>query len=338
MSGAWSLLLRVFWSAVHPIRPFARIGTIMHPMSPHLSSVVQALFVVFLWATSWVFIKIGLHDIPPLTFAGLRYTLAFGCLLPVVFVSQGKKALQAPSKQTWMRLLLLGLLFYAGTQGASFVALAYLPAVTVNLLWSFSSVTVALLGIIWLSEHPSKFQWLGVVLATLGAFIYFYPVSLPKNQIFGVVVSVFGVLVNAVSSILGREINRTGELHPLVVTVISMGMGSVVLLAVGLIVENFPVIGLKGWAIIAWLAVVNTAFAFTLWNQTLRTLTAMESSIINGTMLIWIPILAVLFLGETITGKEIMGLVAAGAGTLIVQLRQPSILSRLLSRGYRSNE
>jgi drug/metabolite transporter (DMT)-like permease len=47
----------------------------------------------------------------------------------------------------------------------------------------------------------------------------------------------------------------------------------------------------------------------------------MESSIINGTMLIWIPLFAVLFLGESISGKEIMGLVAAGAGTLIVQLR-----------------
>ena len=33
-------------------------------------AVVQALFVVFLWATSWVLIKIGLQDIPALTFAG----------------------------------------------------------------------------------------------------------------------------------------------------------------------------------------------------------------------------------------------------------------------------
>jgi drug/metabolite transporter (DMT)-like permease len=75
------------------------------------------------------------------------------------------------------------------------------------------------------------------------------------------------------------------------------------------------------WAIILWLAVVNTAFAFTLWNHTLRTLTAIESSIINGTMLIWVAIFAVIFLHETITVKELVGLVAASLGTLLVQLR-----------------
>jgi drug/metabolite transporter (DMT)-like permease len=48
----------------------------------------------------------------------------------------------------------------------------------------------------------------------------------------------------------------------------------------------------------------------------------MESSIINGTMLIWIPVFAVLFLGESVTGKALLGLIAVGAGTLIVQLRR----------------
>ena len=302
-------------------------------MSSHLSSAFQALFVVFLWATSWVFIKIGLQDIPPLIFAGLRYTLAFGCLSVVLLVSPGKRTLQALPKRTWVRLLLLGVLFYTATQGASFVALAYLPAVTVNLLWSFSGITIALLGIAFLSEQPTPFQWLGIILTTLGAFIYFYPVSLPKNQAIGILAAAIGVLANAGSSILGREINRSRAVPPLVVTVISMGIGSIVLLAIGILVEDFPVISLQGWAIIAWLALVNTAFAFTLWNHTLRTLTAMESSIINGTMLIWIPILAILFLGEHVTVKEILGLVAAGAGTLIVQLRHPSLLSGLLHRG-----
>jgi drug/metabolite transporter (DMT)-like permease len=304
----------------------------MDNMGSHISAVLQALFVVFLWATSWVLIKIGLQDIPPLTFAGLRYTLAFVFLLIVLLFTQERRTLQATFKRAWLRLLLLGLLFYAGTQGAAFVALAYLPAVTVNLLWSFSSITVAILGIVWLSERPTLFQWVGVIFATLGAFIYFYSAVFLKSQLLGISVAVFGVLANAISSILGRDINRSGEFHPLVVTVISMGIGSIVLLATGIVIEGLPVIGLKSWAIIVWLAVVNTAFAFTLWNHTLRTLSAMESSIINGTMLIWIPILAVVFLGESVTGKEIIGLVAAGVGTIIVQLRRPSMLSGLLRR------
>jgi drug/metabolite transporter (DMT)-like permease len=67
--------------------------------------------------------------------------------------------------------------------------------------------------------------------------------------------------------------------------------------------------------------VVNTAFAFTLWNHTLRTIPAMESSIINSTMLIQIALLAWLFLGENLTTQEWIGVILAGLGVLLVQLR-----------------
>jgi drug/metabolite transporter (DMT)-like permease len=70
------------------------------------------------------------------------------------------------------------------------------------------------------------------------------------------------------------------------------------------------------------LALVNTAVAFTLWNHTLRTLPAMESTVINNTMTVQIAILAVLFLGETLNGREVVGLAAVVLGTLLVQLRR----------------
>jgi drug/metabolite transporter (DMT)-like permease len=218
-------------------------------------------------------------------------------------------------------LIILGLLFYAGTQGTQFIALVYLPAITVNLLWSFSTVTVALLGIVWLSEKPTFLQWGGTLLAIIGASLYFYPAAIPKTQIFGVIVALAGIILHAISLILGRDINRSSKYHPLVVTVISMGAGSIMLLVTGLCVEGIPEIDFKGWVIIIWLALVNTAFAFTLMNHTLRTLTAIESSMISSTILIWIPIFAVVFLGESITVKEIIGLVFTGIGTLIVQMQ-----------------
>lgn len=54
------------------------------------------------------------------------------------------------------------------------------------------------------------------------------------------------------------------------------------------------------------LEAVNTAFA--LWNHILRTLTVMESRVTKNTMIIWIPILAVLSLGEDISVKGVLGL------------------------------
>jgi drug/metabolite transporter (DMT)-like permease len=49
--------------------------------TPRLRAILQALFVTFLWSTSWVLVKIGLEDIPAVTFAGLRYFLA----IPLLF-------------------------------------------------------------------------------------------------------------------------------------------------------------------------------------------------------------------------------------------------------------
>ncbi len=289
---------------------------------PHLGATFQALFVTFLWSTSWVLIKIGLEDIPALTFAGLRYSLAFLCLLPFVLRPAHLTPLRCLSGWGWMRLVVLGLLFYAVTQGTQFLGLACLPAMTVSLLLNFTTIVVALLGIFLLAERPTVLQWSGAFLNIIGSVLYFYPVSIPTGQVVGLIVVAVGVLANALSSILGRRVNRDGDIPPLTVTIVSMGVGAVVLLVSGILAQGLPRLSPVHWAIIGWLAVVNTAFAFTLWNHTLRALSAMESSIINSTMLVQIALLAWLFLGERLTWQEGIGMALAGLGALIVQLRR----------------
>jgi drug/metabolite transporter (DMT)-like permease len=289
--------------------------------SPHLKAVLQALLVTFLWSTSWVLVKIGLEGIPSLTFAGLRYSLAFLCLLPLVARRRNLEPLRRLRPGAWIRLAILGLLYYALTQGAQFVALDHLPAITLSLLLSFTSVTVALLGIALLSERPSLLQWGGIILNVIGVLVFFHPLALPTEEVMGLVAAVIGVLANSFSSVLGRSINRRGDIPPTVVTVVSMGIGALILLGTCLLTQSLPRLSLANWAIVIWLAVVNTAFAFTLWNHTLRTLSATESSIINNTMLIQITLLAWVFLGERLTWQEVGGLVAAGIGALLVQIR-----------------
>ena len=290
--------------------------------SSHTRAVLQALLVTFLWSTSWVLIKIGLQDIPALPFAGLRYMLAFLFLLPFALRSGQLAALRRLPAGMWLRLLLLGLLFYTATQGAQFLSLVYLPAMTTSLLLSFTTILVALLGIALLRERPTAMQWGGTGLYLAGVLAYFYPLSLPPGEAVGLVVAGAGVVANALSSILGRQVNRSGELEPMAVTVVTMGIGALPLLVGGIAVQGLPPLTLTHWAIILWLAVVNTALAFTLWNRTLRTLSAMESSIINNTMLFQIAVLAWLFLGEPLGWRQVVGMVLAGGGTLLVQLRR----------------
>jgi drug/metabolite transporter (DMT)-like permease len=286
-----------------------------------LASIFLALFVTFLWSTSFVIIKLGLKEIPPLTFAGLRYTIAFICLFPLLFTQKNLTIVKNLEMKDWRNLVLLGILFYAFTQGTQFIGLSLLPAVMVSLWLNFTPLIVTIMAIILLKEIPTSLQVFGVTLFIAGILIYFYPVSLSNDQFLGLVVMTIGVFANAASAVLGRSINRKGNITPIVVTVISMGIGSIILLASGILTQGFPSISLINVLYLLWLAIINTALAFTIWNFTLKTLTAMESSIINGTMLIQIAILAWIFLGEEISLKEVIGMLIASSGAVLVQLK-----------------
>lgn len=291
-----------------------------------LRAVLLALLVTFIWSTSWVLIKLGLRDIPPLLFAGLRYTLAFICLLPFALRGASLRGLRSLAWGDWLRLAALGMLIYSITQGAQFVGLAHLPSVAVSLMLNFTGVLVAGMGVVFLAERPSGLQWLGVAINLAGILIYFVPlpaVFKPGWQV-GVAVMLVAVLTNTTGTLLGRAINRAGRVSALAVTVVSMGVGALLLLGAGIALHGTAALGAlsgRSWVIIVGLAVINTALAFTLWNYTLQTLSAMESSIINGTMLIQIALLTWLFLGESLTPKMMVGMALAALGALLAQLR-----------------
>jgi drug/metabolite transporter (DMT)-like permease len=290
----------------------------------HIITIFQALFVTFLWSTSFIIIKWGLIEIPPITYAGLRYIIAFLCFIP--FVSQRKyvNEIKQLKRTQWKKLILLGFVFYTFTQGALFLGLSLLPSVTVSLMLNFTPIVVAVMGLFLLHEKPTLIQWLGSAVFIIGIITYFFPVNLIGNELGGIIIMIVGVLANSASAIFGRNINRNKDISPLVITFISMGVGALFLIVIGISMNGLPQISFTTWMYLLWLAVVNTAFAFTLWNYTLRTLTAMESSIINGTMLIQIAVLAWYFLGETISLHEGIGMVIAGLGALLVQIKRVS--------------
>jgi drug/metabolite transporter (DMT)-like permease len=287
--------------------------------SRRFRAILQALLVTFLWSTSWVLIKVGLDEIPPLTFAGLRYTMAFLILLPGL--GKHRAEIRAFSAREWGRLAVLGLVFYTLTQGGQFLTLNHLEAVTFSLLLNATSVLVAVFGILALREMPSPLQWGGIVLFVAGVLVYFFPASGSAGRALGFVLAGCTVCANAAAAVLGRSVNRDRAIPPLVVTAISMGVGAVSLLAIGWTVQGLPPISLRGWAILLWLAVVNTALAFTLWNRSLQELSAVESSLINNTMLVQIAVLAWLFLAEPLSLRDGVGLILAAVGILLAQLK-----------------
>src|SRR5438270_6936972 len=168
----------------------------------HETALAQALFVTFLWSTSFVLIKIGLHGlaIPPLTFAGLRYTIAALLLLP--FAVRGIRRAR-PDRRAWARVLTLGVLFYAATQGAQYIALDTLPSAAVSLILTATPVAVFAWSAVRRVERGGPLQAAGIFVVLVGAALYFLPLSLPAGAGVALAVALLGMFANAASALLG---------------------------------------------------------------------------------------------------------------------------------------
>lgn len=289
-------------------------------LSPRVRAILQAVFVTILWSISWVLIKRNISDIPPLLFAGLRYMAAFLVLSPGLWLARSE--VKTLSAVNWRRLVLLGIVYYALTQGFQFLTLTHLDTIPFSLILNFTPLLVAVFGMIVLGERLTLWQWTGIFVFLAGVILYFAPRTFLPGSGLGYLFAVLTLLSNAGASLIGRSVNRTRTISPFVVTALSMGVGAVLLLGAALVVHGLPALSLRSWGVILLLAVVNTAFAFLLWNKSLQVLAAVESSIINNTMVIQIAVLAWLFLGERLDALSVAALLLALAGVVLVTLKR----------------
>ena len=63
------------------------------------------------WGSTWLAIKIGLRDLPPLTFAGVRMALACALLTPVALRASGRPAAGRRKWIAWSGALQIGVLY-----------------------------------------------------------------------------------------------------------------------------------------------------------------------------------------------------------------------------------
>jgi drug/metabolite transporter (DMT)-like permease len=170
-------------------------------------------------------------------------------------------------------------------------------------------------------EAAARAQVVGALLVAAGAVVYFSG-SLGATTV-GMVAALIGLIANVASALLGRWVNRSGTSSPLITTTVSIAVGASLLVAIGLIVEGTPRLSGRAVLAIAWLAVVNTALAFTVWNHSLRHLGATESAVINNTMLVQIALLAWVFLDEVPSLLQFLGIAAITVGVIWSQRRSP---------------
>ncbi len=286
------------------------------------SPILFAVLVTLLWSSSFVLIKVGLREITPMLFASLRYLVASAILLVWVLAS-GTAEFSGLSRRDWLLLIALGVSGYTVAQGLQFVGLAFITAISTTFVLNLTPIAVALLGYPLLREGPRLRQWGGIAIALLGAYVYF---GRPPegNEAIGLAVVGVANVAWAFYLVLVRKSSKNPVLPSLAFTGTTMTIGSLLMFLIAITVEGWRTPSLSVMGMVVWMAAVNTAGAFLIWNMVLRHVRAYELSMLQNTMLIQIAVLALLFLGEGITLRMLFGMALVTIGVAVVQIRGAS--------------
>jgi len=260
--------------------------------------------------------KVGLDYLKPLTFNGLRYCAAFLLLLPLMARRGGLKRNLTPGH--WRRLFIIGLSVYTIGNSALFWGLQYLPATTVSFILTLTPIPVLFFGILRLKEAPAGWQVVGLLVALAGGALFFSP-GLRADELLAMGVAGIALLAFAVFGVLGREVAKSGEVGTLSLTAIPLGLGGGLALLLALVVEGLPDFSLIGCIIVLWMAAVNAALAYLLYNHALRTLTALEMNVLLNLTPLGTALLAALLLREQLSPVQWIGMVVVILGVSVVQ-------------------
>jgi drug/metabolite transporter (DMT)-like permease len=301
--------------------------------SGRATAIIEALLATIIWASSFVFVKMILSNLGPLTIAGLRYFLGFLVLLPFMIIK--RRAIRNISPRTWFYLALTGLSAYTIGNGALFWGLKYLPATTTSFLMGLSPLLILFGGVIFLKEVPSWLQIVGVMIAMVGNVLFFSSGFQPGEPL-GIAITAFGLLGFSAFGILGRGLARDNRANTIHLTGIPLGIGGGLLLLIALPLEGWPGIDQKALLIILWLAIVNTAIAYLFYNHALKTITALELNVFMNLSPLGTAALAWFLLGESLSFKELCGVAIVIIGVTLVQVKrsqskankQPNEISR----------
>lgn len=281
-----------------------------------------AVVTTILWSSSYVLIKWGLSDIPPLYFATLRYVLAFFILLVLDLAFGRRRTGSARIGRKQLGLLVVaGLAGYTVAQGLQYVGLYYLPAVATSFLLNFTPFFVLILGAVALDEGASWPQLGGLVLAVIGAWAFFSEQAAWGGQVFGVAVVLVSGLGWGVYVVTVRVLHKSARIGSLHLTTVTMGIGACGMVVMTILSGQYAPLNSDGVLTVVWLATANTALAFFMWNWSLKAIPAYELTVLQDLMLVEIAAFAFVFLQETITPLMIGGMALILAGIFVVQVR-----------------
>ena len=282
------------------------------------------LILATIWGTTWIFIKLGLEDLPPIAFAAARFLLSVVILLVLIRVQ--KIPLPKTGKE-WRLIALTGVLQFSINYSMVFWSEQYITSGLAAVLQSMITVFGLVLAWIFLpSERITPQKIIAVLIGVIGVALIFIDQLRIENWMafLGCVGIVIGAYAAAQASILVKA--KAGGMHPaaLVFAQIICGLPAVIIYS--LIREGNPLtFNWSGRAVVCvlYLSVFGTVAAFWLYYWLLSKIESTKAMMISLVTPLLAVIIGAIVLGERLPPQTGVGglLIIAGIGLIVFRKR-----------------
>jgi O-acetylserine/cysteine efflux transporter len=272
--------------------------------------VAAALAIVATWGLNFTVIRFGLDEFTPFSFATWRFMLA---ALPVLFVPR--------PAIPWRTLAGIGGLMFTGQFIFLFFAMqAGLPPGLTSVLVQLQGPLTVVLAALFLREHATRGQWLGLTIAAVGVLVITR--SIEGN------VSVFAVglaLLSALTWAAGNLFFRSARgVSMFAVTVwasllppLPLGIAALVLDGPAALLAPVLAPTARGWLVLFYTVVPAMWLGYLIWGTLLRTYPAAKV----GPISLLVPCAALgfsaLLTGEPVGGLRLVGVVIVLGGVAL---------------------
>jgi drug/metabolite transporter (DMT)-like permease len=275
-----------------------------------------------IWGSTWLFIKLGLADLPPLTFAGIRFVIACTILFSLIRI----RGIPLPhARADWILLAGSGILSFGLNYGLVFWGEQYISSGLAALLQAM----LPAFGLVFAHFHlpGERLTWTrigGVVLGVFGvAVVFSNQLTISGRQAFaGCVALILSAMFAAYSNVLVKAYGK--HLNPAVLAAGQMLFGLLLLLLVGIPLEGNPLrFHWTPMALIAllYLAVVGSVIAFLLYYWLVLNMNVTNSMLIAlVTPVVAVP-LGMIVLDEEFGWRTLAGgaMIMLGIGFIVIR-------------------
>lgn len=284
--------------------------------------IIVWLILCVIWGTTWIFIKIGLEDLPPIGFAVSRFLLAVIILFFIIRIT--KIPLPKTAKE-WRLIAVTGVLQFSVNYSMVFWAEQYITSGLAAVLQAMITVFGLVLAWFFLpNERITKRKIFAVGMGIVGvAVIFIDQLQVQSVMAFlGCVGVVVGSYAAAQASILIKA--KGGAFHPGGLVFAQMICGLPAIIAYSLVVEGNPLTFNWTWrAIICvlYLTIFGTIAAFWLYYWLLSRIESTKAMMISLVTPLLAVVIGAVAIGETLPPQTGLGgfLIIASIGLIVLR-------------------